>query len=247
MRTEDAGLDFSTHNGTISVPLLREFVPKVSFMFARTGMSWGYKDARFNYYRDIAENQLQIPFGGYHVIFPAESVKKQFDNMIAASGKKLAWYVVDDELIHGCTPAQKLVALGEFVNRILDAGLDAWVYSSPSWFNQYVLPKNVLTPSWLNVIKWWLAQYLYKQDGGIEYPNPPDLINGLHRDRVFIHQTTSKANGYSIGQESGSPALDLDRWLIGRVPGSTVTPEPTSVEGRLTSLEARVTVLENNE
>jgi len=227
--TEDGGVDFSVHNDRVDVDKLRAFVPKVTFGFARIGMSWGYKDPKFNYFRNILEDQMGVWFAGYHVIFPAENIEAQFDNMMAAAGPNLKAYVIDDELIHGCSPAKKRQALNEFAQRILDAGKEAWIYTSPLWCNQNITPKGCIIPEAMLRSKWWLAQYLYQQTGGIEYPNPPDLVNGISRDKVYVHQTTSAMPGWKIGQPSGSPTFDFNRWLIGKPEGGVTPPQPPPV------------------
>lgn len=222
MRTEEFGIDVSSHNEQVDVAKLKSFVPKIAFGWARTGESYAWQDPKFNYFRDIFENQLGIWFGGYHILYPGENPAAQAKNMIKIAGKSLPGYACDTELIHGCSAKQIQTAMGIFAQEILMAGLPAWGYTSPGWANGWLFPASLPIPSWANLLKWWLGQYLVFPDGYIgydEHPGPLMAMNGVKKEKVFIHQTTSSLPGKAIGQPAGSPRLDGNRMLIDFISG----------------------------
>lgn len=232
MRSEPFGIDLSSHNGGVSVETLRKFRYPIRFAWARTGESYAWQDPKFIQYRDIFENQLGVWFGGYHVLYPGEPGAAQAKNMIRIAGKGLPGYACDAELIHGQTPTKIRTEMGNFVQEILMAGLPAWGYTSPGWANTWILPYGVAVPAWMEKIKWWLGQYLTFPEGYTgydEHPGPVMAMNGVRKDQVYIHQTTSSLPGKDAGQPASSPRLDGNRMLIDFL-GGYVKPEPEPIE-----------------
>lgn len=232
MRTEVFGIDVSSHNERVDVAKLKTFTPKIQFAWARTGESYAWQDPKFNTFRDVFEYQLGVWFGGYHILYPSENGAAQARNMIKIAGKSLPGYACDTELIHGCSPKQIQTAMGIFAQEILMAGLPAWGYTSPGWANGWLFPTSLPIPSWANRLKWWLGQYLTFPDGYIgydEHPGPVMKMNGVKKENVYIHQTTSSLPGAAIGQPAGSPRLDGNRMLIDFI-GGYIPPATPPVE-----------------
>jgi len=214
-RTEPFGIDVSSNNDFMDIDKLKNYIPKVSFAWARSGMSWGWKDPKFDYFRDLYENQLGVWFGAYHVMYPGESPVNQAKKFVSIVGKDCRGYAWDVELTHGKTPAQIRECMRVCSLELLNMGLPVWGYTSPGWANGWIMPKQLVYPAWINQIKWWFAQYTLS---GVEYAGVCDIMNGVKRENVYIHQTTSSLNGRLFGQPVGSPKTDGNRWLIGKPP-----------------------------
>lgn len=223
IRNEPFGIDLSSHNEHIDVDKLRAFIPRVEFAWARTGESWGYKDPKFDIFRDQFENQLGIWFGGYHILYPGQPALDQVKNFINIAGKNLRGYAWDVELVHGCTPLQIRECMRIACEETLNLGLPTWGYTSPGWANSWIIPDGVAAPAFFAQIKWWLAQYTGTDN---EHPGPLMEMNGVKPQNVYIHQSHNRWEGYLIGQPSGSPHFDGNRWLIGAPIQPTPQPEP---------------------
>ena len=226
VRTEPFGIDLSSHNDRIDENKIKAYSPKISFAWVRSGESWGYEDPKFSTFRAQLTNVVEW-IGAYHVLYPGENAKNQAQKMISIAGKSMRGYAVDVELIHSQSPSTIREACRVFVSEILNAGLDAWLYTSPKWFTSYVIPFPQSVPDWFKSVKWWLAQYL---TSGVEHPGPVSLPRGVTKDLVYIHQTTSSLSGALIGQPVTSPKLDGNR-AIQMMPGLSTPPaEPTDAE-----------------
>lgn len=234
-RTEPFGIDVSQHNDRVNIDLVTTYRPKIVYAWARTGISWAYKDTRFDYFRDVFEYRMGIWFGGYHVLYPDQSGQAQARNMVKIAGKELKGYACDVELVRGCSPAKIRQEMGNFCMEILNMGLDAWGYTSPLWANSYIIPSGAIAPDWFSKIKWWLAQYLRIV---AEHPGPLSRMNGVATSDVYIHQTSSMFSGPDIGQPTGAPYFDGNRWLIGTPGGITPPPQPSTLEERVARLES---------
>ena len=219
-RTEPFGIDVSQHNRKMDIDRLKNYLPRIAFAWARSGESWGYKDPTFDYFRDLFEKQFGIWFGAYHVMYPGENPVNQAKKFVSNVGKDCKGYAWDVELVHGRTPKQIQECMRICSLELLNMGLPVWGYTSPGWAGSngnsgWIMPKQLIYPAWINQIKWWFAQYTFS---GVEYAGVCDIMNGVKRENVYIHQTTSALNGQLFGQPVGSPKTDGNRWLIGKPP-----------------------------
>ena len=78
------GVDISKYQSSQNGKILQDFdalanhSEKVSFIFARAGVSWGYKDPCFDYYwSEMA--RIGVCRGAYHYLYPSQSVQRQMD------------------------------------------------------------------------------------------------------------------------------------------------------------------------
>lgn len=218
-RTEPFGVDVSSNNDYMDIDRLKNYIPKIDFTWARSGISWGWKDPKYDYFKDLFETQLGVWFGAYHIMYPGESPVNQAKKFVSIVGKDCRGYAWDVELTHGKTTAQIRECMRICSLELLNMGLPVWGYTSPGWANGWIMPKATVYPEWLNQIKWWFAQYTLS---GIEYAGVCDVMNGVKRENVYIHQTTSSLNGRLFGQPVGSPKTDGNRWLIGKPEVETI-------------------------
>ena len=228
----------------------------------RAGISWGYQDEyAVPFLVRAAAYGDQFLYATYHVIFCDQPVIRQADN----------WYQVQPEP----TNAPRTIDLE--VNRYID---DAR-YADATWqmcevvkardgmypliYCRHLLVNKWLSPFWtldmLNIVWWWLAQYL--TDRTREHPGPPTLPAGVQRDRVLVHQTADKKPAFP--GENGAGGTVTATWeraeigneaefrqVIGEIMGTPeLMPPPDDLTSRVEALEvttadiqARVTTLE---
>ena len=100
------GIDQSRYQGPMDFEKLAAYQwPKVDFVIARTGISWGYKDAWFREFWKQYK-RLGIPRGAYHVLYPRENIAEQVRNCSEQfEGKIFDGEVIvpDIELVHDAT------------------------------------------------------------------------------------------------------------------------------------------------
>lgn len=186
---------------------VRKHTPKVTFVAARVGVSWSYKDPQFDYYWEemarIKTNRM-----AYFVPYFGESALTQMDFCFKALEGKTDWKydrLALDLEVAGINPRERITATTLKCLDIVKArtGMYPVIYTRANWMNTYV------DTSVLPKLHYWLAQYkapriypLYTP----EHPGPPDLPKGA--DTWLIHQTGDKCKG--IG--SASYFMDYNRF-----------------------------------
>jgi len=179
---------------------------KVSFIFARASLSYGYVDPRYAYYK--AESaRIGVPFGSYHYCYPAAPYASQMATFLGVvrpdEHTRLA---LDLENAQGMTRTQITnwtISALEYVKT--RTGRYPMIYSRATWVNPYLdvarLPAG---------IEWWLADYAPIPAGAAYAPEqtpPPRLPAGV--TNWLIHQT----GGYTPPLFNvASRTLDYDRW-----------------------------------
>jgi len=254
------GIDQSRYQGPMDFDKLVAYQwPKVDFVIARTGISWGYKDAWFREFWKQYK-RLGIPRGAYHVLYPRENIaeqvrncSEQFDGGIF-DGEVI---VPDVELVHGASRKQLSEATYEFANRLRDwAKKPVLIYTRFNFitgFMDYTSSKYV---DFLQNELWWMAQYLGSDpDKGI-YPREddrkvliPSSLSGMNW-KVMIHQTGDRMYGPLIG--SASQQQDTNRWLgtdaeFEEMWGKSATqpePEPIDITAELYMIRSNLNLIE---
>jgi len=184
---------------------LANHTERVSFVFARAGISWGYKDPCFDYYwAEMA--RIGVCRGAYHYLYPSQSVKRQMDWFLSITSKRTEHdrLALDLETTNGLYRQQ----VTDFLNACLEylkerTGRYPILYSRKSWLDPYVDMRQV--PE----VDLWIARYASIPPGKIyapEYPTPPELPNHTHN--WLIHQVGDKMP--PIGCQSKT--MDYDRW-----------------------------------
>jgi len=191
-------------------------LPQPAAVWIRDGISWGYADPWYAYFRD-ALTDLGIPTAPYHVVYPGQPVVAQFNKMKAnvggtLVGKKAA--MVDGEVTLGQTRKVVTRDTGEMCDRLSQAtGAPAVLYTRP----QFVRDCMEWEATWYDNVLWVLALYTFS---GRER-NPTDVYAvlkdkrmskvGIPAQRVIAVQTAKMGNGRAYGFQSH--ALDYDRWV----------------------------------
>ncbi len=235
--TRAFGLDISKYQSSADGTKLMDFnavtahTEEVVFIAARAGVSWSYKDPRFDYYwAEMA--RIKVCRMAYFVPYFGESALSQMDALFKILEGKVNWNydrLVLDLEVPGINPRERITAT---TLKCLDicrsrTGRYPVIYSRASWVNTY------LNISQLPTLDWWFAQYkpsllwpLYTP----EHPGPPDLPKGV--STYLMHQTGDKCKG--IG--TVSYYMDYDRWNgtkqdVLRYFGNKVeaSPEPPTV------------------
>ena len=195
-------IDTSRHNGQLTESQLRS--TNCVLLIIRDGISWGYKDDQFDYYRSLAKG-MNLPWCAYHVLYPSQPAQPQVENVKLiikddpGPCKIPVWN--DLELAQDMPPsviANCCLEFGEGLQR--EYGGEKGIYSRTTFIDYYMRGQ-----SWLNTYLWWLAQYL---SSGLEHPGPYTVPQGLSDDRVIIQQTGHK---YQIPGHTGD--IDINRWL----------------------------------
>ena len=94
--TRAFGIDISKHQsnaeGTqrVNFEMIKNHSAPVSFLAARSGVSWGYRDPQFNYHW-AQMGQLKTGRIAYHVIYFGESVVAQMDSLFKMLANKSDW------------------------------------------------------------------------------------------------------------------------------------------------------------
>jgi len=246
------GIDISRYNTSadgkkkMNFDVVDAHAPKVSFVTARCGISWGYQDPWFEYYWQELE-RIHMNRMAYHVLYPGESAQRQADNLfrIVRGDWDHDRLVLDLELDHGYTKA----VITKCTHQILElcrtvTGRYPIIYSRTGWVDIHL--ETVDMPK----VDWWLAQYRTSLPYPLftsEYPSPPrPLPRGV--DNWLIHQTSARSA--AIGAP-GCYFMDYNRWNGSEekvreyfnsdtVPVPPPPPPALTVEERLTRLEEAV-------
>ena len=212
MRLEPFGIDISRYNTSadgkkkVDFDIIAAHIPKVLYIAARCGISWGYQDPWFEYYWQEME-RIKANRLAYHVLYPGESAQRQADNLfrIVQGDWEHDRLVLDLELDHGynkytitkCTSQLLEICRSE-------TGRYPIIYSRASWVDVHMNAKD------LPKVDWWLAQYYYPRPYPFytpEKPPPPRLP--LHVFDWLACQTGEKCK--SIGTP-GNYYMDYNRW-----------------------------------
>lgn len=198
--------DISKHQGNIDFDIMK--AGDVYACFVRSGISWGYKDPRFDeFWAELA--RVGILRTSYHVIYPDQPVRRQVDN----------WYQIHPETEVIPRAIDLEVQREASFNQIADA---TWEMSefvkARDGMRPIIYTRAGLVDTWLaswdewmlNDHWWWLAQYLYTPN---EHPGPPTLPSLVQEERVILHQSSGKKPGFP--GEVQSAAVDWDRWELG--------------------------------
>lgn len=220
MATRPLVFDTSYWNGKLTAEQIKS--TKCVLVIGRTGISWGYKDPLFDYYRELCKS-INVAFAGYHVLYPSQPAKSQAEAVKKIIGddpgstKVPVWN--DLELDQGVSANQMSDCCEEFGEILQSAfGGEKGIYSRASFINAY-MPKR----TWQNSYLWWLAQVL---NGGVYHPGPYDVQLGLHPKQVVMIQNDWKGK---IDGHSGD--VDFSRWIrsddeLSDFLGVTSAPEP---------------------
>jgi hypothetical protein len=256
------GIDQSRYQGPMDFGKLAAYQwPKVDFVIARTGISWGYKDAWFREFWKQYK-RLGIPRAAYHVLYPKENIAEQVRNCSEQfEGKVFDGEVIvpDIELVHDATRKQLSEATYEFTNRLRDwAKKPVLIYTRFSFitgFMDYTSSKYV---DFFQRELWHMAQYLKadKTKGILPREDDrkiliPDVLFGM-KWKVMVHQTGDKMAGKMLG--TASEQQDTNRWLgtdaefewmWGKsVPQPGPEPEPIDISLELESIRITVDTIE---
>lgn len=205
------GVDISKYQSSQNGKILQDFdalanhSEKVSFIFARAGVSWGYKDPCFDYYwSEMA--RIGVCRGAYHYLYPSQSVQRQMDWFLSIAHNRTEHdrLALDLETTNGLYRQQ----VTDFLNNCLEylkqrTGRYPILYSRKTWLDPYVDMRQV--PE----VDLWIARYASIPPGkkyAPEYPTPPELPNHTHN--WLIHQVGDKMP--PIGCQSKT--MDYDRW-----------------------------------
>lgn len=209
------GLDQSRYQGPMNFEKLKNYIyPKIDFIVARSGISWGYKDAWF---REFWKQYkiLWIPRGAYHVLYPKEPIIDQVRNCSEQfDGKVFDGDVIvnDVELNHDASRKQISEAVYECNNRLQDwAKKPVLTYCRFSFITAYMDYTSSKYVDFYENSLWWMAQYLGvppREDNRAILK--PSLLNGINF-KVLIHQTGDKMYGPLVG--TASQQQDTNRWL----------------------------------
>lgn len=231
--TQAFGIDISRYNTSadgkkkVDFDVINAHTPKVLYIAARCGISWGYQDPWFEYYWQemarIKTNRL-----AYHVEYPGESAQRQADNLfrIVQGDWEHDRIVLDLELDHGYNKYTITKCTNQFLEICRsETGRYPIIYSRAGWVDTHLNTKD------LPKVDWWLAQYYYPRPYPFytpEKPPPPRLP--LHVTDWLICQTGEKCKG--IGTP-GAYYMDHNRWNGGVLPvmeyfghGEIPTPDP---------------------
>jgi hypothetical protein len=224
--------DYSKYQGQVNFQIARNV--GVLGMAARAGISWGYVDpwyaTNWNGAGDVGMYRTS-----YHVLYPSEDVKRQFDNWIKIHPKiEIIPRVIDLELGQNQLWATIAKKTREMSQRVADHdGVRPIIYTRYTLVDQWL---SSWTTEELNNHFWWLAQYSWY--GYKEHAGPPTLPKRVDRNRVILHQTSD--HKLAPAGEVQSRAVDWDRWEIGNETqmrqwiaaawGGSVEPTPPPVE-----------------
>lgn len=179
----------------------------ISFIAARAGVSWGYRDPMFDFYwSEMA--RIKVCRMAYFVVYFGESATSQMDALFRIMEGKTNWRhdrLALDLEVAGINPPERITATTAKCLEIIKyrTGRYPIVYSRASWVNENMrvmdLPK----------LDWWLATYRRALPDPFltpEHAGPPLLPRGV--DTWLIHQTSDR--GPRIG--SVSYHTDHNRW-----------------------------------
>ncbi|MCK9246479.1 MAG: SH3 domain-containing protein [Anaerolineaceae bacterium] len=211
--TRAFGIDISKHQanaeGTrrINFEIIKNHAEPVSFIAARSGVSWGYRDPQFSYHWSQM-GQLKIGRIAYHVIYFGESAVAQMDSLFKMLANKSDWAhdrIALDLEVAGINTRARITSTTLNCLEICKSrtGRFPIVYSRANWVDANLqlgdLPK----------LDWWLATYRRSAPSPFytsEHPGPPFLPKGV--STYLIHQTSDR--GKAIG--AFSHYMDYNRW-----------------------------------
>jgi len=208
---EPWGLDASSYQGIIDC-----YAPNwssIDFVYLRGGISWGTKDARFDFNWSESRRRGKRR-GAYFVLYPGEDPVKQVNFWLSILDGDMGELPpgLDLELHNNQTRERISYAAEKCMDLLSSAyGSPCIVYSAAWFINAYVGSQ-----SWYNKYWWWLANYLYANPltgYAEEHPGPVVLPLGVSLERTLIHQTAGKYNADGFGVQSKN--IDTDRWIKG--------------------------------
>lgn len=232
------GIDISRYQSSkdgskkMDFDAVRAHSEEVTFIAARTGISWGYNDPMFRYYWDEMA-RIQVMRIAYHVLYFGESALAQMDSLFRMLDGKTNFAhdrIALDVEVAGINTRSRITATTQ---KCLDicrtrTGFYPMLYSRAEWVNTNLSVRDLPT------LDWWLATYrrplvspLYTQ----EHNGPPYLPKGV--SSYLIHQTGDRCK--SIG--GVSYYMDYNRWNGGKAdvlryfgnPGGVVLPPENNV------------------
>jgi hypothetical protein len=215
------GLDMSQAQAKVPehfdfAKLLAYADPRINFLWLRSGISWGYADPLFPYFRAMAE-AFALPWASYHVFYPTQPIVRQLDNWSRILGDDPGDgpHALDIELKMGTTRSE--------MTRATDLAVDSaarrfertmTIYSRPYFIRDCFVPGA----DFFDNVWWWLTCWWFS---GVER-NPLDIYKvlaertmlpvGIPRNRVIAVQTTKMGQARTFGS-ARSHALDYDRWV----------------------------------
>jgi GH25 family lysozyme M1 (1,4-beta-N-acetylmuramidase) len=244
------GIDIShydSNNGLMDFGVVAEHKPRVSFIAARAGISWGYQDPKFPYHWEEIGKMERVGRMAYHVLYPGESAQAQADNLFRILGDT-DWthsnVVIDWELVHDQSKRTITNCIESFAE-ICKQRIGRY----PILYTRRLLLTLNAIPAELTHLDLWLAQYKWSLPYPLytpEYEPPPDT-DGLHG--WLIQQTGDK--GKPIGVTGNKHYMDYDRWNGGEdevmkyFGFDEETPPVLTLEERVADLEKRVKFLED--
>ena len=213
--------------------------PFVSFVVARSGVSWGYQDAWFArnweeigkipaYRARLIEQQawdliVGLPArktlcgrGAYHVLYPGEDATKQADNLFRIVGETADFahdrLVIDAELDHGQSRRRITDCIMQFAEVCrARSGRYPILYARTRWLYDYTYWEDL----WH--LDMWLAQYRYALTWPLytpEYESPPVLGYGADGESPRVVDDwlihQTADKGKSIG--GNSYYMEYNRW-----------------------------------
>ncbi len=207
------GIDISTHQanaeGTrrVNFDTIKNHAEPVSFIAARAGVSWGYRDPQFSYHWSQM-SQLKIGRIAYHVLYFGESAVAQMDSLFKMLENKSDWThdrIALDLEVAGINTRARITATTLNCLEICKTrtGRYPMVYSRANWVDA------ILQAADLPRLDWWLATYRRAAPSPFytrEHPGPPFLPKGV--ETYLIHQTGDRNK--SIG--AFSHYMDYNRW-----------------------------------
>ena len=179
----------------------------VSFIAARAGVSWGYRDPQFSYHW-TQMGQLQVGRIAYHVPYFGESAVAQMDSLFKMLANKSDWAhdrIALDLEVAGINTRARITSTTLNCLEICKSRTGRYpiLYSRANWVDVY------LQVSDLPKLDWWLATYRRSAPSPFytnEHPGPPILPKGVNT--YLIHQTGDHCK--SIG--AFSRYMDYNRW-----------------------------------
>ena len=179
----------------------------VSFIAARAGVSWGYRDPQFSYHW-TQMGQLQVGRIAYHVPYFGESAVAQMDSLFKMLANKSDWAhdrIALDLEVAGINTRARITSTTLNCLEICKSRTGRYpiIYSRANWVDVY------LQVSDLPKLDWWLATYRRSAPSPFytnEHPGPPILPKGVNT--YLIHQTGDRCK--SIG--AFSRYMDYNRW-----------------------------------
>jgi hypothetical protein len=179
----------------------------VSFIAARAGVSWGYRDPQFSYHW-TQMGQLQVGRIAYHVPYFGESAVAQMDSLFKMLANKSDWAhdrIALDLEVAGINTRARITSTTLNCLEICKSRTGRYpiIYSRANWVDVY------LQVSDLPKLDWWLATYRRSAPSPFytnEHPGPPILPKGVNT--YLIHQTGDRCKSIA----AFSRYMDYNRW-----------------------------------